>query len=64
MCDTKFSIYLYSVRLESVNVQVVMYPLGFPQQQLTDVQHSLANSKYEKVKGVIEEGLPQRVGFF
>ena len=30
MCDTKFSIYLYSVRLESVQVQVVMCPLGFP----------------------------------
>ena len=29
MCDTKFSIYLYSVRLESVHVQVVMYSLGF-----------------------------------
>ena len=26
MCDTKFSVYLYYVRLESVHVQVVMYP--------------------------------------
>ena len=31
---------------------------------LTDVQHSLANSKYERAKRAIEEGLPQRVGFF
>ena len=30
MCDTKFSTYLCSVRLESVHVQEVMYPLGFP----------------------------------
>ena len=29
MCDTKFSVYLYYVRLESVHVQMVMYPLGF-----------------------------------
>ena len=29
MCDTKFSVYLYYVRLESVYVQMVMYPLGF-----------------------------------
>ena len=29
MCDTRFSIYMYSVRLESVHVQVVIYPLGF-----------------------------------
>ena len=28
MCDTKFSVYLYCVRLESVHVQMVMYPLG------------------------------------
>ena len=26
MCDTKFSVYLYYVRLESVHVEVVMYP--------------------------------------
>ena len=31
---------------------------------LTDAQHSLANSNYEKAKRAIEEGLPQRVGFF
>ena len=30
MCYTKFSVYLYYVRLESVHVQVVMYALGFP----------------------------------
>ena len=29
MCDTKSSVYLYYVRLESVHEQVVMYPLGF-----------------------------------
>ena len=29
MCDTKLSVYLYYVRLESVHVPVVMYPLGF-----------------------------------
>ena len=29
MCDTKFSVYLYYVRLESVHLQMVMYPLGF-----------------------------------
>ena len=29
MCDTKFSVYLYCVRLESVHEQVVMYPLDF-----------------------------------
>ena len=29
MCDTKFSVYLYYVRLESVHVQLVMYPLDF-----------------------------------
>ena len=29
MCDTKFSVYLYYVRLEPVHVQMVMYPLGF-----------------------------------
>ena len=28
MCDTKFSIYLYWVRLESVHDHVVTYPLG------------------------------------
>ena len=28
MCDTKFSIYLYSVRLESGHDHVVTYPLG------------------------------------
>ena len=30
MCDTTFGVHLYYVRLESVHVQVVMYPLGFP----------------------------------
>ena len=30
MCDTKFSVYLYYVRLESLHVQMVMYPLGVP----------------------------------
>ena len=29
MCDTQLSIYLYSVRLESVHEQVVMWSLGF-----------------------------------
>ena len=31
---------------------------------LTDAKHSLGNSNYEKAKRAIEEGLPQRVGFF